>query len=184
MSHFLKLAARRPKRRTGEHWQRTQVPGPEADDSRPLRPLRRRIEMFRRIQDTAMADRAKPRILVVEDDVDLRKILRLQLSSSGYEVIEAENGAVGFERVQQDDPDCVILDLMMPVLDGFGFLKRVRCVSAHEALPVLMLTASEDERHRTRSYQFQADVYMNKPYDLEELTEKIGELLISPTPSA
>lgn len=131
-----------------------------------------------------MADRAKPRILIVEDDVDLRKILRLQLTSSGYEVIEASDGAAGFVRVQQDEPDCVILDLMMPVLDGFGFLKRVRCISAYETLPVLMLTASEDERHRTRSYQFQADAYMNKPYDLEDLTEKIGELLIQTTPSA
>lgn len=131
-----------------------------------------------------MADRAKPRILIVEDDADLRKILRLQLTASGYEVVEAPDGAEGFLRVQQDEPDCVILDLMMPVLDGFGFLKRVRCVAAYETLPVLMLTASEDERHRTRSFQFQADEYMNKPYDLEELTNKVGELLSHTAPSA
>lgn len=131
-----------------------------------------------------MIDRAKPRILVVEDDVDLRTILRIQLRDSGFEVVEAPDGAAGFAMVQQEDPDCVVLDLMMPVLDGFGFLKRVRSVAAYETLPVLMLTASEDERHRTRCFQFQADAYMSKPYDLEALTDQVHELLAVTAPGA
>ena len=104
-----------------------------------------------------MDDHKKPRILVVEDDPDLRTILRLQLDSSGFEVQEAPNGAVGFARVQQDKPDCIILDLMMPILDGFGFLKRVRSLSGFQSVPILILTASEDERHRIRGFQYQAD---------------------------
>ncbi len=135
-------------------------------------------------KDTVMNDRAKPRILIVEDDADLRTILRIQLSDSGFEVVEATNGLEGFAQVQELDPDCVVLDLMMPVLDGFGFLKRVRSVSAYESLPVLMLTASEDERHRTRCFQFQADAYMSKPYNLEALTDQVHDLLVVPATGA
>jgi len=61
-----------------------------------------------------MTEVAKPRILVVEDDPDLRRILKLQLESNNYVVTEAENGAEGFQAIQDDIPDCVILDLMMP----------------------------------------------------------------------
>jgi len=131
-----------------------------------------------------MNDRAKPRILIVEDDADLRTILRIQLTDSGFEIFEAVNGQEGFVQVQELEPDCVVLDLMMPVLDGFGFLKRVRSLAAYESLPVLMLTASEDERHRTRSFQFQADAYMSKPYDLEALTDQVHELLFVPAAGA
>ena len=123
-----------------------------------------------------MSDLAKPQILVVEDDPDLRTILRLQLQSQGYEVIETTNGAEGFDTIQKITPDCVILDLMMPVMDGFGFLKRVRSIISMQEIPILILTASEDERNRIRGFQYQADSYMSKPYDLDELTEEVGRL--------
>ncbi len=124
-----------------------------------------------------MSDVAKPRILVVEDDPDLRTILKLQLLSHDFEVIEAGNGAEGFVAVQAQTPDCVILDLMMPVMDGFGFLKRVRSIMAMSDVPIMILTASEDERNKVRGFQYQADSYMNKPYDLEALTEEVQRLL-------
>ncbi|PIE75646.1 hypothetical protein CSA17_06375, partial [bacterium DOLJORAL78_65_58] len=89
---------------------------------------------------------------------------------------EAENGAEGYEAIQREMPACVILDLMMPVMDGFGFLKRVRSSLILQDVPVLILTASEDERNRTRSFQYQADAYMSKPYDLKELTREVGRL--------
>ena len=124
-----------------------------------------------------MTDVAKPRILVVEDDPDLRRILKLQLSSRGFEITEAVNGAEGFESIQNEVPDCVILDLMMPVMDGFGFLKRTRSIMATKDVPILILTASEDERNRVRGFQYQADAYMSKPYDLEKLTREVEKLL-------
>ena len=123
-----------------------------------------------------MNDLAKPRILVVEDDPDLRTILRLQLVSQGYEITETTNGAEGFAALQTCSPDCVILDLMMPVMDGFGFLKRARSILSLQEIPVLILTASEDERNRIRGFQYQADSYMSKPYDLDALTEEVGRL--------
>lgn len=123
-----------------------------------------------------MTESAKPRILVIEDDPDLRTIVRLQLSSSGYEISEACNGAEGFKAIQEETPDCVILDLMMPIMDGFGFLKRARSVTAFQDVPILILTASEDERNRVRGFQYQADSYMSKPYDLQELTTEVERL--------
>jgi len=123
-----------------------------------------------------MHDAAKPTILVVEDDPDLRRILRLQLTTHGFTVAEAPDGAAGFAAVQQQRPDCVILDLMMPVLDGFGFLKRVRSVHGLQDIPVVIVTASEDERNRIRGFQYQADAYMSKPYDLRELTTQVRRL--------
>lgn len=130
-----------------------------------------------------MNDHAKPRILIVEDDPDLRRILKLQLLSQDFTVVEAGNGAEGFEAIQADRPDCIILDLMMPVMDGFGFLKRVRSLMALKDVPIIILTASEDERHKVRGYQYQADCYMSKPYDLDALTAKVHKLLAqSPEP--
>ncbi len=124
-----------------------------------------------------MSNDMKPRILIVEDDPDLRTILRLQLLSQGWEVEEAVNGAEGFAAVRANPPACVILDLMMPVMDGFGFLKRARSLMDLQDVPILILTASEDERNKIRGFQYQADAYMSKPYDLEELTEEVRRLL-------
>ena len=124
-----------------------------------------------------MTDVAKPRILVVEDDPDLRRILKLQLESRGFEIVQAENGAEGFKAIQAALPHCVILDLMMPVMDGFGFLKRVRSIMSTKDVPILILTASEDERNKVRGFQYQANAYMSKPYDLEKLTEQVESLL-------
>ncbi len=126
-----------------------------------------------------MTQDAKPRILVVEDDFDLRTILKLQLQSQGYEIREAENGAEGFQAIQAEIPDLVILDLMMPVMDGFGFLKRARSLMDTKEVPILILTASEDEKSRMRGHQYQADAYMVKPYDLEKLMWQVERLLAS-----
>jgi len=128
-----------------------------------------------------MSEGAKPVILVVEDDPDLRTILRMQLTSHDFTVREAVNGLEGFHAMQVQTPDCVILDLMMPVLDGFGFLKRVRSLMQMVDVPILILTASEDERNKVRGDQYQADAYMSKPYDREALTDEVRRLLAART---
>ncbi len=126
-----------------------------------------------------MNEGAKPVILIVEDDPDLRTILRMQLTCQDFVVREATNGLEGFESMKASPPDCVILDLMMPVLDGFGFLKRVRSLMTMVDVPILILTASEDERNKLRGHQYQADSYMSKPYDLDKLTDEVRRLLAS-----
>ena len=124
-----------------------------------------------------MLEGTKPVILIVEDDPDLRTILRMQLTCQDFVAREATNGLEGFQATQASPPDCVILDLMMPVLDGFGFLKRVRSLMTMVDVPILILTASEDERNKLRGYQYQAAAYMSKPYDLDALTEQVRRML-------
>lgn len=128
-----------------------------------------------------MTEVTKPRILVIEDDPDLRTILRMQLVSQDFEVDEATNGAEGFVAAQAREHDCIILDLMMPVMDGFGFLKRARSIMALRDVPIVILTASEDERNKLRGYQYQADAYLNKPYDLDVLTREVLRLIAART---
>lgn len=123
-----------------------------------------------------MENTGKPTILVVEDDPDLRRILGLQLRTEGFTVVEAEDGAAAFEVLQDLLPDCVVLDLMMPRMDGFAFLKRIRSLNRTADVPVLILTASEDRRHKSKSNQYMADAFLNKPYNLQELTEVVTRL--------
>lgn len=123
-----------------------------------------------------MANDKKPRILVIEDDTDLRRILRLHLSADGFIVDEADDGASGFARLQNELPDCVILDLILPGGDGFVFLKRLRSIAHTSAVPVVILTASEHYRDRAKGQQFQANVYLRKPCDLAQLSETLRRL--------
>jgi len=120
---------------------------------------------------------AKPVILVVEDDPDLGKILSLQLNSEGFNTIVAMDGADAYTQIQQIQPACVILDLMMPVMDGFSFLKRIRSLNHTVDVPVIVLTASQDDRYRRKSHQYLADMFMKKPYDLQELTVVVRNLI-------
>jgi len=124
-----------------------------------------------------MDSTAKPVIMVVEDDPDLNKILAIQLNSEGFEAVVADNGADAYRLIQDMRPDCIILDLMMPVMDGFSFLKRIRSLNHTVDVPVLILSASQDNRHKLRSQQYLADSFMSKPYDLQELSNEVCRLV-------
>ncbi len=127
-----------------------------------------------------MSESGATRVLLVEDDPAVRRILALQLQTRGYAVRTANDGAEGFRALQEELPDCVVLDLMMPVMDGFELLKRIRSLARTANLPVLVLTASEDERHRLRSQQYYADAYVNKPYELDRIVLTIDRLAHAP----
>ncbi|MFH1845279.1 MAG: response regulator [bacterium] len=124
-----------------------------------------------------MDSATKPRILIVEDDPDLQLILTYQLESDGYVIDKAGNGEEAFRHIQDSVPDCILLDIMMPVMDGFSFLKRLRSVDRTLEVPVIILTASEDRRTPRKSTQYLADAFMKKPYDLTALSAKISELI-------
>ena len=123
-----------------------------------------------------MSEKDATRVLLVEDDPAVRRILALQLQTRGFDVRTASDGAEGFRALQEALPDCVVLDLMMPVMDGFELLKRIRSLERTANLPVLILTASEDERHRLRTQQYLADAYISKPYELDRLVLTIDRL--------
>jgi len=118
-----------------------------------------------------------PRILVVDDEDSLRTLLRTNLEEHGYEVIEASNGAEALDKVALDTPDLVLLDSMMPELDGYEVLAQIRSVSRFKNLPVIMLTAKTAEADRVKAFTAGANDFVPKPFYLGELLARIRSLL-------
>jgi DNA-binding response OmpR family regulator len=115
------------------------------------------------------------RILIVEDNPDLAYGLRNNLEIEGYEVEVAETGPRGLERAREWSPDLLILDLMLPDLDGYGVLEAVR--EDGRTMPVLMLTARGEEVDKVRGLRLGADDYVTKPFGLMELLARVEALL-------
>jgi CheY-like chemotaxis protein len=116
-------------------------------------------------------------ILVVEDDAYVRRVLTLQLTKIGYQVTTAETGDQGFEMAKTVGPDMILLDLMMPGMDGFQVLKRVKSIDALASIPVVILTASHDDHHRRKGMTHLAARFLTKPYTLDELQHALEEAL-------
>jgi DNA-binding response OmpR family regulator len=110
------------------------------------------------------------RILIVDDEVRILNFLVSKLKSSGYDVLTAGNGLEGLEQVKAQEPDLVVLDLLMPRMDGLAMLKEMRSFSA---LPVIVLTAKGADTDRIRGLQLGADDYLPKPFNPDELVARI-----------
>ncbi|NPV27403.1 MAG: response regulator transcription factor [Firmicutes bacterium] len=115
-----------------------------------------------------------PRILVVDDDRKITALLRRGLSFAGYTVDVANNGSEGLKLAMEHQPDLVILDLMMPVMDGWQLCQRLR---AGSDVPILMLTARDEIADRVRGLDTGADDYLVKPFAFEELLARVRALL-------
>lgn len=112
-------------------------------------------------------------ILVIEDEPQIRFNLQLMLSGEGHHVRTAANGAMGLEELRRQRPDLVLCDVMMPVLDGFGVLEKVRADPKTSDLPFLFLTALDDRASMRRGMNLGADDYINKPFTRDELIESV-----------
>ena len=119
--------------------------------------------------------RDRPRILVVDDEAQIRRFLRISLVSQGYEVEEAADAATGLERLDAADPDLVILDLGLPGRDGRGVLEDIRRRSPD--LPVLILSVRADEGGKVDALDAGANDYVTKPFGLPELLARVRNLL-------
>jgi DNA-binding response OmpR family regulator len=115
-----------------------------------------------------------PTILLVEDETTLAETLRYNLEREGYEVIAVGDGVLALERARQDQPDLVILDVMLPRLDGFSVCRILRQESD---IPVIMLTARQDEIDRIAGLELGADDYIGKPFSLGELLARVRAIL-------
>jgi two-component system KDP operon response regulator KdpE len=113
-------------------------------------------------------------VLVADDEPRLVDVVRLNLEIEGYHVIAASNGLEALERLKSNLPDLVVLDVMMPEMDGFETLRRIREVSS---VPVLMLTVRSEESDRIRGLEIGADDYLTKPFSPRELQSRIKALL-------
>ena len=118
---------------------------------------------------------AMPNILVVEDDVELRSILTNRLQESGYSVTAVEDGRMALEAVADATPDLVLLDVMIPEIDGLEVCRQLR--ASNPLLYVILLTAKADEMDRVVGLEVGADDYVTKPFSLSELMARIRSAL-------
>ena len=114
------------------------------------------------------------RILIVEDEPDIQELLRAYLEDAGYETAAAGDGAEALALFGARDFDLVLLDLMLPKIDGFGVCERIRRQSR---VPILMLTALDGEEQQLRGFQLDIDDYVTKPFSMPVLLEKIRAIL-------
>ncbi len=113
-------------------------------------------------------------ILIVDDEARMRRFMQMNLDLEGYRVIEAGNGLEAIDRVRDDLPDLVLLDVMMPELDGFEALRYIRETST---VPVIMLTVRSDESDKIKGLELGADDYVTKPFSPRELAGRIKAVL-------
>ena len=116
------------------------------------------------------------KILVVDDDVELVGLLRFALAGAGYEVVTAFDGEQALARLADSAPDLVVLDVNLPILDGFAVLERLR---RHSEVPVMMLTVRSAEADEVHGLDLGADDYLKKPFSPRALLAKIREYLPS-----
>ena len=121
--------------------------------------------------DESFRDR---RILIVDDEERMVRFIRLNLEHDGFQVLEAFNGTQAINKIRSNLPDLVLLDVMMPDIDGFEVLRIVREVSR---VPVIMLTAKGEEEDRVRGLEMGADDYITKPFSPRELVSRVRAVL-------
>ena len=115
------------------------------------------------------------RILVVDDDPKIRTVVRRGLAYEGYRVVEAASGEEGLEKAREHLPDLVVLDVMMPGIDGLEVTRRLR--AAGDDVAILMLTARDEIKDRVEGLEIGADDYLVKPFSFEELLARVHALL-------
>lgn len=110
------------------------------------------------------------RVLLVEDLEDSRFMLRRLLELEGFDVIEAEDGALALEALRKNTCDAILLDLRLPNIDGFQVTRALRATTQFQSIPIIILSALDDEYHRIEARAAGCNDYLTKPIDLERLT--------------
>ena len=117
---------------------------------------------------------SKTRVLIIEDEKDILRLLKYNLEKEGYQVVSATDGASGLAAAQKEKPDLLILDLMLPKLDGMEVCRTLRQESR---VPILMLTAKKQEVDRILGLELGADDYVTKPFSIRELLARVKTIL-------
>ena len=118
-----------------------------------------------------------PRILITEDEPNLREVLKVQLELAGYTVLEACDGMQALEVAQRELPDLVLLDVMMPRLDGYETCRRLRGQFSTRNIPIIMLTAKAADNDKAQGLEFGANDYVTKPWQVRELMLRVRNVL-------
>ena len=117
------------------------------------------------------------KILVVDDDLAINELIKVNLELNGYNVCQAFDGVKGFAMCKQEMPSLVVLDVMMPDVDGFTVAQRIRKNDATKDIPILMLTALSQINDKVNGFNIGADDYLVKPFEMEELEVRVRALL-------
>jgi DNA-binding response OmpR family regulator len=124
------------------------------------------------------------RVLVIEDDTSVSHLLRMVLETQGHEVLVADDGSRGLAAATRRSPDAILLDVMMPHLDGFAVLEALREDDRTAAIPVIMVSAMQNESVEERCYRLGAQSFIRKPFDAGILLGTIEEVVNAPPPLA
>lgn len=117
------------------------------------------------------------KILIVEDERDMVELMAIRLRAADYDVVAAYDGQEGWAAVKKHKPDLIILDIMMPKLDGYHVCRLVKTDPAYNHIPVVILTAKSQDRDRINAKTVEADAFVTKPFDGRQLLDTIAELL-------
>ena len=116
---------------------------------------------------------SQKKILVVDDEVDLVETLRFPLEMEGFNVLVSYNGEDALNQTRKENPDLILLDLMLPKLDGYKVCRLLKFDERYKHIPILMLTAKTQEKDKLLGKETGADEYITKPFDIDELMKKI-----------
>jgi two-component system alkaline phosphatase synthesis response regulator PhoP len=119
----------------------------------------------------------REKILIVDDEVDALTALKVALESDGYNVIEALDGFEGISKAKSETPDVILLDIMMPGMDGFEVCRRLKSDPQLSSIPVIMLTAKGEVDDKVEGLEMGADDYVTKPFNLKELKARIKSVI-------
>ncbi len=118
-----------------------------------------------------------PKILIIDDEVDLVETVRFPLELEGYQVLVAYNGEEGLQLARKENPDLIILDLMLPKIDGFKVCRFLKFDDKYKHIPIIMLTARSQEKDRLLGKETGADEYITKPFDIDDLLNRIKKYI-------
>lgn len=117
------------------------------------------------------------KILVVDDEVELTKAMTIRLTAIGYEVSIAHDGEEALKKARQEKPDLIILDLMLPKIDGYKVCRLLKFDQKYREIPIIMVTARVEEDDKRLGMETGADEYFTKPFDWSDLLEKITKFI-------
>jgi len=119
----------------------------------------------------------KKRILVIDDEPELVKAVQIRVELAGYEVLVARDGQEGLEKARKEKPDLIILDLMLPKMDGYKVCGLLKADIRYSKIPIILFTARAQESDVKRGKEVGANVYITKPFEHQVLLDNIAELL-------
>ena len=117
------------------------------------------------------------KILIVDDEPDILKVVTFRVKKMEYEVVTATNGQEALDLIQKEEPDLILLDIELPVMNGYEVCQRVKTNEKLKHIPIIFLTASSASKIAEKAKEFNADDYLIKPFDSEELLKKIKNFI-------